>query len=220
MKIKRTVNVYSIKVPGTNHPTSFFDATSYSKLYFKSREEAQLFQQLRYPNLSVTKEEKIAILDQDKKGNDRWVILNLVEDMRNSNNNKGNTCSGYYTTNVDYIAAPNLEEIIKENKNSVIVVKEVDKHSWETDSGAGYGGPSGEKITYDCADTVDAATRFLYVDEHDNRWFVERGPEVVMTSADDLVLQYKLQENQRAIKRLQAEQEAMERELRQFQRVG
>lgn len=220
MKIKRTVNVYSITIPGKGNPSSFFEASNYSKLYFKSLEEAQLYQQLHYPQLSITNEKRVAILDQNKNGNDRWVLLNLTEDMRYSNANKGNAGRGYSTIDVDYIASPQLEAVIKENKNSVIVVKEIDNHSWETDSGCGFGGPSGSKITYDCSDTVDSSTRFLYVDNNDSRWFVERGPEIILTPADDLVLRFKLQENKMTVAKLLAEQEAMERELQQSKRYA
>ena len=65
--------------------------------------------------------------------------------------------------------------MIKANPNSVIVVSEANRHDWETDSGVGFGGPRGSKITYDCADAVNESTRFLYVDDIDRRWFVERG---------------------------------------------
>lgn len=213
MKIKKAVKLYSISIPDAKSSSGFFGSYDTSKLYFKSQDEAKLYQELHYPNLRVSSEKIIVIHDEGNNGKDRWVSLNLVEDMQCSNVNKANRPNDYYAMHVNYLATPHLEEIIKSNPSSVIAVKVVDTHHWETDSGSGFGGPHGTKYTYECSDIVDSATSFLYVDDKGGRWFVERGHEIDVTNANDLVLRQQLDKNKSAVANLLAEQAILERQI-------
>lgn len=209
MKIKKAVKLYSIVVPRQQQDQSFFQANGVDTLYFKSRQEAELYQQAHYPDLQVTSSDLLAVEDKDKEGRDRWVTIREVEEFNDPVRNK---CHGSYTP-VDtytYAVSPALEQAIRTNPSSVIAVIDI-KTDIKENSGA-YGGPDHITITYDGVDSGAAATRFLYV-EGFKRTFVERGQEVNVIDASQLVKQHQIRELQLLQEQLAAEQARLESEL-------
>lgn len=215
MKTKKAVQIYSLTVPASTQQKSFslFDSPSTQTLYFPAKEEAQLYQGKYYPTVSLDKTVHVAVQDKDKQGNDRWVLIRKTEDMRNSEHNQKLDRSDYYKHSLYFSAAPSLEKAIAENPDSVFVVRKSDETRW-SDEGQ-MGGPSSTTIIYDCSDIVDKDTRFLYVSGHE-RWFVERGEDLTITSALDLKLENDMQINQQRIDELLDEQERLTQQQRRL----
>lgn len=209
MKIKKAVNLYSLVAPRQTPDFGFFTPQGSETLYFKSLEEAQLYQKANYPGEAVKSEGLVAVEDRDKQGKDRWVLINKVENMRESNQNKAER-DRYYGRYKAYEATAGLEIAIKNNPSSVIAVREVSASTKE-DEGQ-FGGPSSTTSVYDSVDVVTADTRFLYVNG-DERWFVERGPEITLVDASKLVKSQRITQIQDQQRQLDAERERLEREL-------
>lgn len=222
MKIKKAVNVYTLVVPSNKPTTSFFAVQGEETLYFKAKEEAELYQQSLHPSLKIVATPLLAVEDKDKQGKDRWVLLSKVEDMSMSNYNKEHDQHDYYRHSESYEATTQLQQAIKNNPSSVIAVREINSTNYETDSGSGFGGPSSTTHIYDVVDDITKETRFLFVSEKrpygtQERWFVERGGEISMTDASQLIKQLRIKEIQAQQANLDAEKARLEESLRELQ---
>lgn len=226
MRIAKAIKVYSITVP-TSAPrrtSSFFDSPSNQTLYFRSREEAENHQKAHYANLSLRIDSKIAAEDKDEQGNDRWVLINKVENMLESNHNKSLNRQNYYLHEVNYVASASLKTAIDSHPSSVIAVKKLNINE-EYYPASHYWVSHETQIVYGVANEVDDETRFLYV-AGSERWFVESGaairfyvpPRLNLGSANEANHQdFEVRQNERqaSILTMQAELEKHDRAQRE-----
>jgi len=214
MKIKKATHIYTLTIPseGVHNNKGFFDATATETLYFQSLEDAQLFQAAYYPHLRLDKESLLAVQDTDRQGAERFVLIKKVENMYYSDHNQKRGTGRTYSQ--EYAVTPELEAIINRNPDSVFVVRESKREEEGYDGAFGY---ELRKLTiiYTGSDVVDNASLFLYV-SGEERWFVERGREVKITSALELKVQNEFQANQVKIQELLAEQDRLARMQTQF----
>lgn len=215
MPIKAPCKIYSLTIPGEKSVNSlmFFSSSNEQTLYFKSREEAEVYKDTYHPHLSLNNGFLIAAEDRDGQGKLHWVLIDKVEDMRNSNHNKSQDQSNYYRHSMYYSATPSLEEMIHRNSSSIFTVTESKRENYESDGQMG--GPSSTTVFYDITDTIDKDTRFLYVSGHE-RWFVQSGREISITDASSLTLEQEIKATSMKLQLLLAKKEQSEQEQRQL----
>lgn len=192
MKIKKTAIFYTLSVP-TRSDVEFFSSASNQMLYFRTYEEASLFQKKHYPELSISQNPEIAILEKDEHGKNSWILIKKMEDLSNPKANSSQH-------NVSYKFHPSLERTIKDNPSTVIAVtiREKNERSQKssscgcaTDKGVcdkvgHFKSSSSTAITYDEPYGHEKDIEFLYVSGQE-RWIIKQDKEITLTDTSYLI---------------------------------
>jgi hypothetical protein len=228
MKIRKATTMYTLSVP-TRSDFEFFSSSSNQMLYFRTHEEATLFQKKHYPELSVNQNPEIAILDMDEQGKYSWILIKKMEDLSNPKAN-----SSQHT--VSYKLHPSLEKTIKNNPSTVITVTTREKNERSqkssscgcaTDKGVcdrvgHFKSSSSTAITYDEPYGHEKDIEFLYVSGQE-RWIIEQDKEITLTDTSYLIrerdiaqLRSSIEKSEQKLDELLAEQQEYQLSTNQF----